>query len=192
MVDYKKITNYIFEIGILKNVIRSGWWLLGIKDPESVSEHIQRTILIGYILAKLENADEKKVLVMCTFHDNHESRINDLHKVGHRYIDFRKAEVLVKNEQLKNLPKNIVEEIDELLNEFSGDKSKEGIIARDADLLENAFTAKEYMTKGYKNAQNWIDNIRKALKTESALKVLEEIESMDPSSWWFELKKVER
>ena len=190
--NYENIVKYIFENGVLKSVKRSGWWLIGIKDCESVSEHVQRTILIGYILAKLEKANTEKVMIMCTFHDNHESRINDLHKVGHRYIDFRKAEELVKDEQLDILPEEVKKEVNELVNQIKGDKSNESIIARDADLLENAFTAKEYIEKGYKDAQNWISNIKKALKTESAKNILDEIEKMNPNSWWYNLKKAER
>ena len=190
--SYENIVKYIFENGVLKSVKRSGWWLIGIKGGESVSEHIQRTTLIGYILAKLENANTEKVMIMCIFHDNHESRINDLHKVGHRYINFRKAEELVKDEQLEILPKEISKEVNELISQIKGDKSNEGIVARDADLLENAFTAKEYITNGYKDAQNWINNIKKALRTESAKKILEEIEKINPNSWWYNLKKAER
>ena len=36
---HKEIANYLYELGVLKRVRRSGWWLAGVKDAESVAEH---------------------------------------------------------------------------------------------------------------------------------------------------------
>lgn len=184
----KDIINFFYEIGELKRVKRSGWWLLGIKDPETVAEHSFRAAIIGYFLAKLEKVDVNKTTLMCLFNDLHETRINDLHKVGHRYIEFRKAETKVHKEQTENLDKDIFS----MHNEFKEQKTKESIVARDADLLENAVQAKEYIDQGYKNAQNWIDNVRSVLKTKNAKKLLKLIEKTSSNEWWKELKKIER
>ncbi len=35
----KDIIKYLYEIGQMKRVQRSGWWLVGIINPESVAEH---------------------------------------------------------------------------------------------------------------------------------------------------------
>ncbi len=85
----KDIANFWYEAGQLKRVKRSGWWLININDPENVAEHSQRSAIIGHTLAKLEGADVSKVVLMCLYNDFHESRINDLHKVGQRYIDLQ-------------------------------------------------------------------------------------------------------
>jgi putative hydrolase of HD superfamily len=191
MNELKKLTNFIFESGVLKNVKRSGWWMINVKDPENVAEHSFRSGVIGYLLAKLEKADVNKVAVMSLFNDMHETRLNDLHKVGQRYIDFKKAEVAARKEQTESLG-NIGKELFDLHKEFLEQKTKEAIVARDADLLENAFQAKEYIEIGYKSAQNWIDNIRAVLKTDSAKKLLDEIEKTSSNNWWKDLKKIER
>lgn len=188
----KNIINFFFEAGQLKRVKRSGWWLLGINDPENVAEHSFRTAIIGYILAKLEKANADKVALMCVFNDLHEARINDLHKIGHRYIDFRTAETKAFKEQMENLPVIIKNELTNLHNDFQEQKIKEAIIARDADLLENAVQAKEYKDIGYKDAQDWINNINKLLKTDSAKKMLEELEKTSSNEWWKGLKKISR
>lgn len=182
------LVNFFFELGQLKRVKRSGWWLLGINNPESVAEHSFRAAAIGYFLAKLEKADENKITLMCLFNDLHETRINDLHKVGHKYINFKQAETKVHKEQTKKLDKNIFS----LHLEFQEQKTKESIIARDADLLENALQAKEYIDQGYKNAQNWIENIKKIIKTNSAKSILKSIEITSSNNWWNDLKKIER
>jgi len=188
----KEIMKFFYEIGQLKRVKRSGWWIAKIKDPESVAEHSFRTAIIGYVLSKLENVDSYKVLLMCLFQDVPEARLNDLHKVGHRYVDFRKAEKDAFNEQLERLPKESREELKELFEDFQTHKSKEGVVAKDADLLECAVTAKEYIEIGYKDAQNWIDNVEKYLKTKSAKEFLEIMKKTGSDSWWQGLKKTAR
>ena len=192
MTDYKNITKFLFESGQLERVPRSGFTLIGIKNTKSVAEHQATTALISYILAKLEKADPEICLITSLIHDLPETRLNDLHKVGHRYIDFRKAEFEALTEQIQNLPKEISEEIKKLFYSYRKDQTKEGIIVRDADLLENALEAKRYLDQGHKHAQNWLDNIRKALQTESAKKILKEIELQDPNEWWQGLKRAER
>jgi putative hydrolase of HD superfamily len=187
----KKITNFIFELGALKHVKRSGWWLINVKDPENVAEHSFRAGVMGYVLAKLEKADADKVMKMALFNDLHEARLNDLHKVGHRYIDFKKAETAAFTEQVEDL-KEIGKEMLDIHNEFQARESKEALVARDADLLENAYQAKEYIEIGYKDAQNWINNIRKVINTDSGKKLLDDIEKTSSNDWWKNLKKIDR
>lgn len=184
----KDITNFLFELGQLKRVRRSGWWLLGIEHPESVAEHSFRAAVVGYFLAKLEKVDVNKVTLMCLFNDLHETRLNDLHKVGHKYIDFREAETKAHKDQTFNLDKDIFS----LHKSFQEQKTKESVVARDADLLENAVQAKEYIDQGFKDAQKWIDAIKTILKTQSAKKLLKLIEKTSSNEWWGHLKKIER
>ncbi len=187
----KKLATFLYEVGQLKRVKRSGWWLLGIIEPESVAEHSHRAAIIGYFLAKMEKVNVEKVVIMALCNDIHEARLNDLHKVGHRYIDFKSAETTVLREQLTGLNK-MGEELLQWMNEFQERESAEANVARDADLLECAIQAREYKTVGYTDAQNWIDNAKLVLKTESAKRLIQEIENTDPHEWWRNLKKIER
>jgi putative hydrolase of HD superfamily len=50
----QNLAQFLFEVGYLKRVRRSGWWLLGNKTPESVAEHSFRCTIIGYLLARSE------------------------------------------------------------------------------------------------------------------------------------------
>src|SRR5271156_976721 len=92
--------DFFAEAGLLKRVKRSGWWVAGIKDPETVAEHCFRCAVIGYYIAYCEGADPFKVVTQTLFNDIHEARINDLHKMGHHYIDFRHAEQKVFADQI--------------------------------------------------------------------------------------------
>ena len=101
-------------------------------------------------------------------------------------------QILKLKEQIENLPENTKSELLDYFISYRKDKTKEGIIVRDADLLENALEAKEYLDKGLKHAQNWIDNVEAALETESAKKILAEIKNNPDfiNSWWQGLKKM--
>jgi len=190
----KEYADFLFETGQLKRVKRSGWWLINIDNPETVAEHSHRAAVIGYILAQMEKTEDiisERVVLMCLFNDLHEARINDLHKVGHRYIDFKEAETKAHREQTMLLGET-GRRIFSLHEEFQEQKTKESIIARDADLLECAVQAKEYMDIGYKDAQNWIDNVRAVLKTKNAKELLSVIEKTSSNDWWKGLKKITR
>ena len=188
----KNIINFLAEAGQLKRVKRSGWWVIGIKDPESVAEHCFRCAVLGYILAKMEKADPYKVAMMALFNDIHEARINDLHKMGHSYIDFREAEMKVFKEQMALLPAIMGVELSAIRGEYDKQSSKEAVVARDADILECVFQAKEYLESGSKDAQSFIDVGKKYLKCRSAKLLVKSMRSWKSKDWWFHLKKFER
>ncbi|MCD6434314.1 MAG: HD domain-containing protein [Candidatus Diapherotrites archaeon] len=190
-INTRELARFIFEIAQLNEVPRSGWFLLNTKG-ESVAEHSFRAALIGYFLAKMENADAGKVMLMCLIQDLPEARILDLHKVAHRYINVRDAEKKAFREQVSFLPKKLRAELINLFEEYRDDKSKEGIIARDADLLENAFEAKMLMETHHRAAKNWLDNIKKFLVTDSAKKLFKSLQRQSCFSWWRNLKKTSR
>lgn len=187
----KEIINFFYEIGILKNIKRSGWWTLGIKDPESVAEHSFRAAIIAYSLAKLEGANAEKSALICLFHDITESRTGDVNKISARYLDFKGAEKKAAEKQVFMLPKSISNEIMSFFEEFNEKKTKEGIIAHDAEQLECAIHAKEYLEIGYKSAADWIKNVKdKRLITKTARDLLETMEKTSPTDWWAGLKKI--
>src|SRR5947209_16892644 len=105
--EMSNIAKYLYEIGHLKRVKRSGWWMAGIVDPESVAEHSYRTAVLGYVLASLEGADPMKTATICLFHDTGEARIGDLHRVAKRYIDVGEREEAALSEQVEQLPRDI-------------------------------------------------------------------------------------
>ena len=184
----KDIAKFLLEVGSLKNVRRSGWFVAGVKNPESISDHSMRAIITGYLIAKEERADEEKVMKMLMFHDVPETRLGDMHKVTAKYIDKQKAEKNVVEDQSKMLSKEAGKEYIELMKELAEGRTKEAKIAIDADYLECAIQAHEYMENGYKNAREWIERVRAELKTETAKQILEEV--VKSEFWWKGLKKM--
>jgi len=186
--NLKNLINFFFELGQLKKNQHQGWGLIGVKNYETVAEHNLRAAQIGYFLAKLENYEKpEEVATILLFHDLEECRIGDFHKVANRYINVNKEKVV--SEQVKNLE----ELADEILNywkQMEKQSTVAGTIAKDADLLEQALTAKELVEIGYQYAQDWINNVGKRLKTKSAKKIWKILKKSSSNDWWQGLKKI--
>lgn len=189
--NVKKIVNFIFELGQLKKQVHSGFQLGGVKYPTSVAEHSFRAAQIGYILAVMEgNTNHEKIAAMLVIHDNVESRTGDQNKISAKYFDKKESEAKALNDQLSNLGDKIKEKWKGYFEEIEDRNTPEGIIAKDADWLETAFQAKEYYDIGYKSMIDWINNVEKAVETESAKKIMREMKKTEFSDWWQGLKKM--
>lgn len=189
---YVSALNFFAEAGLLKHVKRSGWWVAGIKDPESVAEHCFRCAIIAYYMAHLEKVDANKTMLMALFNDIHEARINDLHKMGHYYIDFRNAESKVFDDQVSLLDASVQKDMKLFRKEYEEQKTLESIVARDADVLECLIQAKEYVDNGYTKAKKFFRQAPDHLKTQTAKKIWQEIKNWDSGAWWEEVVKFER
>lgn len=187
--EIEKVVNFIFELSQLRRQKHSGWTLAGIENPNSVAEHQLRAAQIGYLLATMENADAEKVATMLLIHDNSETRIGDQNKVTAKYINKKEAEENAFLEQIAGLGELVENKWKTYFEEFENRNTKEGVIAKDADWLETAFQAKEYSDLGYPT-QNWIDNVEKALETESAKKLFATMKETKFTDWWSDLKKM--
>jgi HD domain-containing protein len=84
--EMEGLTNFLYEMGLLKRYKRTGWWIAGIDNPESIAEHSFRTAIIGYLLAVMEGADPARTAALCVFHDTQETRIGDVPSVGKAYV----------------------------------------------------------------------------------------------------------
>jgi putative hydrolases of HD superfamily len=176
----KNIVNFLFETGILSKTPRSGFHFLGTGD-QSVSEHINRVVFVGYTLGSLEkNVNILKILKMCLFHDLVESRVSDLNYVHQKYVEKKEEQAL--EDLAKTIP--FGEDIKEIVKEYEKRETKEAVIAKDADNLEWILSLKEEADKGNKRALEWIDSAIKRLKTEAAKKIAEEILKTDSTFWW--------
>lgn len=188
----KEILDFISEAGMLKRVKRSGWSVLGIKDSETVAEHSFRCATIGYLIAHNEKADVYKVLLMTLFNDIQEARITDLHKMAQRYIDAEKVEDEAFSEQISHLPPTIKKELKGLHQEYRDQKTRESIIARDADILECLIQAREYYGHGFVEAAKFTKKAPDFLMTRTARKLWRIAKDADQNLWWLKLSKFKR
>jgi putative hydrolases of HD superfamily len=178
---------FVFELVQLRRVKREGWRMVGVDNPESIAEHSLRAAQIAFILAKLERyPNPEEVCSMVVFHDIQECRIGDIHKVANRYLTHN--DPLVVEEQMKELGE-IGLSISNLWKQTEEKSTQAGIIAKDADLLEAAFTAREYKERGVPLMDLWMKNYMQYLNTGSAKHLLEELLKTESVWWWKDLKK---
>jgi len=191
LMNLTKLANFFFELGMMKREKHQGFAIAGVHhDMGSLADHTCRAALIGAILAEMEGADVNKVAMMVLLHDIPETRIGDHHKVAARYLDTKKVERAIFLEQIQFLPDPLQKKWLALYDEKAKRSTKEGIIAKDADWLELAGSAREYIHIGYTDLQLWVDNVRTALETESAKRLLAEIERQGTYDWARGLEKM--
>lgn len=174
--------SYIFEAGMLKRARRTGWWIAGIDNPESIADHSFRTGIIGTVLAAMEGADPARVALMCMLHDTQETRIGDSSRINKRYVKTADNES-VTADQVAACPPAVANAITAAVAEYEAAVSLEAVVAHDADKLECLVQAVEYRHQGVTTVQSWIDNCRAALKTHSALRLADAALAGDPLSW---------
>jgi len=180
----KNIVNLLFEVGMLKKTPRSGFQFFG-SGCESVAEHTLSTLFIGYTLCKLESdVDELKVLKICLVHDLPEARTGDMNYVNKKYVTVDEEKVVRELAE----PLFFGDEIKSSISEFNEKKTKESLIAHDADQLSLILQLKEYGDLGNKYSKEWIEFATKRLYTDTAKKIAETIMNTDSSEWWFKDK----
>ncbi|MFD4740154.1 HD family hydrolase [Streptomyces virginiae] len=173
---------FLFEMGVLKNAKRTGWWFTGNNNPESIAEHSFRVGIIGSILAMMEGADAGKVALMCLFHDTQETRLGDIPHIGRRYIDAATNQT-VTADQVSAAHPSVKAGVQRVVDEYESGSSLEVLVAHDADKLECLVQAVEYRAQGYTEVQDWIDTSLASLKTASAQALAEAALTMSPLQW---------
>ncbi|MDO8265262.1 MAG: HD domain-containing protein [Candidatus Parcubacteria bacterium] len=177
-----KIINFFFEIASLRRLTRSHRQVIQ-EVSDNISDHSFRVAVIGMILAELEGADQNKVLKMALFHDIPEARTGDANFVNKMYADLKEEEAII--DQMDGLP--IAKDVLEISEEFLQRKTKEAIVAKDADLLDQMILNQEHFFKDEKNRKLWQWNSSRNLKTESAKKIAQKIQETNPLEWVYKI-----
>jgi len=186
MSDAREIVPFLHEAGHLKRSVRQGWWIAGVKQPESVAEHSFRTAIVGYVIAAMEGADPERTATLCLFHDLPEARQSDIPSTGKRYVSMA-PDTQVAKEQTAQLPAHLAERIQALIGEFEECSTPEAKCAKDADKLECLLQAREYQAQGYQDVQPWIDSMVDAVKTGAGKALAAAALEVKPSAWWYDI-----
>lgn len=180
--DLAAVAHFLFEAGTLKQARRTGWWMAGVRDPESVAEHAWRTSLLASVIAALEGADPARAAHLAVWHDSQETRTGDVNHLGKKYAPAADPEQ-VTADQVAGMPEALARVVQATVAEYEAKETPEAICARDADKLECLLQGIEYREQGYASAQRWIDNSRGRLTTETAKRLADELLSMGPLDW---------
>lgn len=178
-----RIADFIYEVGSLRRVIRSHRQSLFVDDTsDTISSHSYRVTVIGWFLAKEEKVDPYKVIMMCLFHDLSETRTGDQNWVNKRYVKSFEEEAI--RDQFSGL--NQEKELGELLSEYNERKTKESILAKDADLIDQIFILREHELSGNNEAHSWLKDPKqyKMLKSKTALQIAKAAMKISPTHWW--------
>lgn len=187
----ERIADFLFEIGTMRKLLRIHRQTLGTDDmSDNIASHSYRVAIIGWFLAKEEGVDPYKVVMMCLLHDMAEVRSGDHNWVHKRYVKIFEDEI--KEDQLGTLPYG---DLKEILDEYDVRESKESIVAKDADRLDQILLLREYDWQGNKEALRWLrgkssdeqKDIKAkvaGLQTESAKRLGESIYDREPSAWF--------
>lgn len=167
----KPIVNFLYEVGTLSKTPRSFYSLLG-HGQQSVADHTNRVMFIAYTLGKLEkDINVSSLLGMCLFHDLAEARTSDLNYVHQKYV------IADEEKAVKELTETLFfgDDIIKLLVEHKEKKTRESLLAKDADTIEFILSLKEQIDIGNLRAETWLPSAVKRLKTDSAKELVKEI-----------------
>jgi putative hydrolase of HD superfamily len=184
-VDDAQITataRLIYETGMLKLAKRTGWWICGVKDPESIAEHSFRAAIIASLLAGMEGADPARASFLALWHDTQETRVGDIPHIGRRYLKAAENQA-VTADQTQGLPETVAGHLRDLIDDYETGQGLEVDCAHDADKLECLFQAVEYRDSGHANVGGWIEASRAKLRTKSAQRLADIAESMSSQNW---------
>lgn len=144
LIEFLKIT------GRLKKEVRRGWVIqAGVPNPESVADHTFRLILLVMVIGDLRGLSTEKMMRLAMIHDLGESLVGDITPMD----KDRETKRIEENEAIKKLfsilPDKLRDEYLRLWDELCSGSSLEAILVKDADKLEMALQATEYMGEGY-------------------------------------------
>ncbi|OGK14494.1 hypothetical protein A3C98_05590 [Candidatus Roizmanbacteria bacterium RIFCSPHIGHO2_02_FULL_37_15] len=138
--------------GYLKRIKRTGWVRKGIKDAESVADHVFRTAFLCMILTREMNINYKKLIDMTLIHDLGETATSDIrYEEGKKIIASEKA----KNQIEEDVFKMFFSGVEDgkyylgLWYEFRDQTSKEAKLLKQIEKIEMALQALEYENMGF-------------------------------------------
>lgn len=178
--NLNSIIDFIFEMGTLRNMRRMHTQVIP-NSNDTIASHSFRTAVIGYLLSDLENVNRDKVLKMALFHDIAETRTGDANFIHHFYVEQK--EKIASQDQIKNIANS--EEIESLLDELRAGKTREAIVVKDADTLDQLFLEKEVLNEKPEDFAKWHEFSIRKLKTKSAKKLAQSLKNRNPMQWFY-------
>lgn len=112
-----EISEFLYEIGLLKRHPRTGWLLVGVPEPESVAEHSFRASVIASVIAVMEGADPQRAAFLALWQDSQETRTTDLPHLTKGYVTAT-ANKQVTGDQVRPLPLAIADVVSSAVAEY--------------------------------------------------------------------------
>ncbi|MFI9487857.1 HD family hydrolase [Promicromonospora sp. NPDC052451] len=177
------VANFAHEMGVLKRLRRSGWWQVGVRDPESVAEHSLRVAQLAALIASEEGADPARAAYLGLWHDSQETRITDLPHSSRAYLARTGDNETITRDQTSHLPDAAAKTVTDAVIEYEAQETPEARCAKDADKLECLLQALEYRAAGHQHVQKWIDSSRAGIRTAFAARVADAALAGSTMAW---------
>ena len=176
----QRLANFLFEAGMLRKTPRTGYQFLG-SGRENVAEHSFGAAVIGYVLAKLANANEARTIFLCLFHDFAEARTGDFNYVNRLYNKCDPRAAL----QDATCGTGLEGDLLAMWEELETDNTPEAKLANDADQLDLILNLKEELDLGNPYAAKWLESAVQRLVTPQAKQLAATILNTDHTDWWY-------
>ncbi len=176
----KHIANLLFEMRMLKDIVRSGYAFLG-SGRESIAEHSFTMAFICFVMSKLDTSiDGSKLMAMALLHDIPEARTGDLNYVQKKYACVNEAKAI--SHLIKPLP--FGKDIKLLIEEFNLGETKEAKLANDADQLSFVLELKKLEDTGSTSPEKWLPLVIGRIKTKEGVQMAQSIMETQWDEWW--------
>jgi len=172
----KKTLKFFLEVNKLKTLLRTGWVLREVQNPETIADHTFRVAIVAWLLGEKQNLNTTRIIKTALFHDLCEVYAGDVTPFFY-YIDLPKDEEkrkkilmkwvrLSKKEKekrgkkkweveeksllklIKPLSPELKKEILASWIDFEKGTTKEGKFTRPADKIDTLLQAIEYFGAG--------------------------------------------
>ena len=176
----KSIANLLFEVRILKDMVRSGYAFLG-TGKESIAEHSFTTAFICFAMSRMaKEVDAERLMAMALVHDLPESRMGDFNYVQKKYSTADEEKAVA--DMTKGVP--FGRDIQSLIQEFNEKKTPEAQLANDADQLSFILELRKLEDVGAKGPEEWLPKVVGRLKTPLGKQLAQELLETRWDEWW--------
>jgi len=124
----------------LTEVLRTGYVLKGVSNPENISSHsFNVAVLILLLSEKIEDIDSYKCLKIALIHDFPEALVMDTPLISKKYTNKTEAEQKAATDLFESYP-----DLQKLYIEYQQEKTAESKLVHDCDKLQMYIRASRY------------------------------------------------
>ncbi|XP_076359872.1 5'-deoxynucleotidase HDDC2 isoform X1 [Tachypleus tridentatus] len=177
------VIEFMMFVGRLKQVQRTGWILRGLKNVESVADHMYRMGIMTLFLdpGKTAGINKDKCIKMALVHDMAECIVGDITPwCGISKEEKHQQERDAMDKLCKLAGDQTGQEILELWEEYSQQTTAESKAVKDLDKFDMLLQAFEYekLLKSPKKLQNFFDNNKGSFNSAEVNNWMEELQNL--------------
>lgn len=181
----KKLTDFLLEYRSLKHIRRGGLQYLRGAVNENAAEHTLYTVIIAWILAKMEKANEEKAMKMALVYNLAEIRSGEKNLINTFYSQPKNESKII--EEINKDYNLSIFGLVKIFKEFSGKKNKEARVVKDADIISGMLLEKEALDYGSQKVKKWLTISLNRLKTKSGKELGKSLITADADDWWLKI-----